>query len=135
MGDILFVRVATRCVCLLIVSCAMIWKMRNTHAHITQYLSPMNLIPYQHSGHESKSLVARVLARVLDMVNYVGDFPGPSEHLFILLRDLAMGDEAIRLHLLGSGMAARLSIFITRDDTPQEVCKPVVPVCSLLLIR
>ena len=110
-----------------------IW--RNTHAHITHYLSPMDLTPYQHSGRQSKSLVARVLASVLDLLNHVGAFPGSSDDLFILLRDLAMGHEAIRLHLLGSGMAARLGIFIMGDHTPQEVCKPVVPVCSLLLIR
>lgn len=66
--------------------------------------------------------MARVLASVSELTEEVGAFPRSSEELFLLVRDLAMGHEAVRRHLLGSEMAARLVIFVTRDHSPPEVC-------------
>ncbi|CAN0247304.1 unnamed protein product, partial [Ectocarpus fasciculatus] len=64
-----------------------------------------------HSGRGSKSLVARVLASVSDLTDEVGSFARSSEEVFLLVRDLAMGHEAVRRHLLASEMAARLAVF------------------------
>lgn len=66
-------------------------------------------------------MVARVLASVAELTEEVGAFPRQSEELFLLVRDLAMGHEAVRRHLLASEMAARLAIFVMRDHTPPEV--------------
>lgn len=67
------------------------------------------------------SLVARVLASVSELTDEVEAFARSSEELFLLVRDLAMGHEAVRRHLLGSEMAARLSLFVMRDHAPPEV--------------
>lgn len=66
--------------------------------------------------------MARVLACVSDLTDEVGSFPRSSEEVFLLIRDLAMGHEAVRRHLLASEMAARLAVFVMRDLAPSEVC-------------
>lgn len=73
------------------------------------------------SGLESKSLVARVLASVSELTDDVGSFVRSAEELFLLVRDLAMGHEAVRRHLLACDMAAKLSVFVTRELAPAEV--------------
>lgn len=78
-------------------------------------------LPKIYSGRQSRSLVARVLASVSDLTDEVGSFPRSSEELFLLVRELAMGHEAVRRHLLGSEMAARLAIFVMRDHSLHEV--------------
>lgn len=62
-----------------------------------------------------------MLASVSDLTDEVGSFPRSSEELFLLVRELAMGHEAVRRHLLGSEMAARLAIFVMRDHSLHEV--------------
>eukprot|EP00903_Cladosiphon_okamuranus_P009694 g9223.t1 len=74
-----------------------------------------------HSGRLSNSLVARVLASVTALTDEVGSFSRSSEEVFLLVRDLAMGHEAVRRHLLASEMAARLALFVMRDMAPSEV--------------
>lgn len=69
----------------------------------------------------SNSLVARVLASVTDLTDEVGSFSRSSEEVFLLVRELAMGHEAVRRHLLASEMAARLALFVLRDSAPAEV--------------
>lgn len=87
------------------------------------------------SGRGSKSLVARVLASVSDLTDEVGSFSRSSEEVFLLVRDLAMGHEAVRRHLLASEMAARLAVFVMRDHAPAEVCCVCVCVCVLRGVR
>jgi len=67
--------------------------------------------------------VARVLAAVTDLTDEVGSssFSRSSEEVFLLIRDLAMGHEAVRRHLLASETAARLAVFVMRDHAPAEV--------------
>lgn len=73
------------------------------------------------SGRQLKSLVAQVLASVMELTEEVGAFPRSSEELFLLVRDLAMGSEAVRTHLLASETVARLAIFVMREHSPVEV--------------
>lgn len=89
----------------------------------------------------SNSVVARVLASVTDLTDEVGSFSRSSEEVFLLVRDLAMGHEAVRRHLLASEMAARLALFVMRDIAPAEVsraasrCDIVVICCSSVARR
>lgn len=81
--------------------------------------------------------MARVLASVCELTEDVGAFPRSSEELFLLVRDLAMGHEAVRRHLLASETAARLAIFVMRDHSPSEVlsgCVCCVDIYELLTL-
>lgn len=96
-------------------------SMFHSVAHVSIH-TPSSLTNQQRSsGRLSNSLVARVLSSVTGLTDEVGSFSRSSEEVFLLVRDLAMGHEAVRRHLLASEMAARLALFVMRDLAPSEV--------------